>query len=498
MRFSQPVGFASVFLMMAVNGAMQPAAAQTSARGRLVPAGVELRQYLDCVGEGAPTVVIDAGAGAWSVHYRHIQDELATATRVCTYDRAGLGKSDPSSAPRTSSVMADELHRLLHAAGETGPFLLVGHSLGGYNVRIYQRRYATDVAGLVLLESAHEEQWDRLPGAWDGVAAQLPAMRAYAEAVRSGAVGLDDMPPWPDAMSANARADYESAVVNPVVHETTAAEFANARASAAEVPRGGIGELPLVVASETRSFEAFRGTGLDVEASNRVWAELQAELAALTPTAVHLLSEAGNHNMASTDPEFAVAAIREGLGIVRRRLAQQDPALPSSSEWMHRLPEASEHVWIDEVLSELEASYRSRDAAAFVQLFAEDFEQLDVGRRVRVLGRASWRRQTERVNAAHEWMERIHHGRKWLGDNVMLVEIEWAGRVRGEALGGDAAAYRYTGLGLLEFDEDRRIARQLLFGDVATLDADLGAGAPRSWQLLDSSESRTVQSSRAR
>ena len=472
MGCSRFAAFVSVLLLAPVTGDTL-AASQVAARGQLVEVAQDLRLYLDCIGEGTPTVVIEGGAGAWSIHYRRIQDEVAGVARVCAYDRAGLGASDPSSAPRRSSVMADELHRLLHAAGEQGPFLLVGHSLGGYNVRVYQRRYALDVVGLVLLESAHERQWDRLPGVWDAVEAQLPTMRAYAEAVRRGEIGLQDMPPWPEAMSQEVRAEYEAAIVNPVVHETTAAEFANARASAGDVPRVDMGDLPLIVASEISSFEAFRGTGLDIEASNRVWADLQADLATLTSSAVHLLSEAGDHNMASTDPEFAAAAILEGLRIVRRSGGATDVDVPSPREWLHRLPEVSDQPWLAEVLSELEASYRSRDAATFAQLFSTDFEQLDVGRRVRVRGRPAWQEQTERVNAAHEWMERLHHGRKWLGNGMLLVEIEWAGRVRAESLSGSAADYRYSGLGLLEFDDDHRIKRQLLFGDTVTLDADL-------------------------
>lgn len=324
--------FASLTLLLPPPGGTPLAAAgQGSGRGRLVEVAPSLRLYLDCVGVGAPTVVIDAGAGAWSIHYRRIQDELAASTRVCTYDRAGLGKSDGSPAPRTSSAMADELHGLLHAAGEAGPFLLVGHSLGGYNVRIYQRRYAADVAGLVLLESAHPQQWERLPGAWDAVVAQLPAIRAYAAAVRNGKIGLEDVPPWPETMSLEVRAEYEAAMLDPTVYETTAAEFANARDSAAQVPEGGLGDLPLIVASETRSFEAFRGTGLDMERSRQVWGELQEELAALSPSSVHLLSEAGDHDLARTDPEFAAAAIREAIRTVRRHRelpATRAPAPP--------------------------------------------------------------------------------------------------------------------------------------------------------------------------
>ena len=112
------------------------------------------RLHIHCVGSGSPTVVIDGGAGAWSIFYAHIQIRLSGA-RVCTYDRAGLGWSEPRPGPRTSARMVEELHLLLHAAGVQPPLVLVGHSLGGYNVRIYQARYSEEVGALVLLDAAH-------------------------------------------------------------------------------------------------------------------------------------------------------------------------------------------------------------------------------------------------------------------------------------------------------------------------------------------------------
>src|SRR6266852_221780 len=109
--------------------------------------------HINCVGTGTPTVVIDAGwgdsSGAWS---SWVQPEAARTTRVCTYDRAGMGYSEPGPLPRTAEIFALELHRLLRGAGEPGPYVLVGHSLGGLPVRVFAHEYAAEVAGVVLIE----------------------------------------------------------------------------------------------------------------------------------------------------------------------------------------------------------------------------------------------------------------------------------------------------------------------------------------------------------
>ena len=93
-----------------------------------------------------------------------MQPEVARLTRVCAYDRAGVGWSDPSPGPRTSRVFAEELHTLLHNAGVAPPFVLVGHSMGGLDVRMYASLYRAEVAGLVLVDASHPDQPRRLPG----------------------------------------------------------------------------------------------------------------------------------------------------------------------------------------------------------------------------------------------------------------------------------------------------------------------------------------------
>ena len=125
------------------------------ARGQLVDVG-GYRLHISCVGEGSPTVVLDAGLGGFSLDWSLVQPELAATTRVCAYDRAGYGWSDPSPHARTPSQIADELHTLLVNAGIQGPYVLVGHSAAGKHVRLYASRYPQAVAGMVLIDARHE------------------------------------------------------------------------------------------------------------------------------------------------------------------------------------------------------------------------------------------------------------------------------------------------------------------------------------------------------
>lgn len=120
------------------------------------------RLHLNCTGEGKPTVVFDSGAGNSSLDWLLVQPEVAKFTKVCTYDRAGYGWSDPSRLPRTSQQSVDELHTLLVKAGIEPPYVLVGHSRGGMNVRLYTSQYPEEVVGMVLVDSGHEDDRSHL------------------------------------------------------------------------------------------------------------------------------------------------------------------------------------------------------------------------------------------------------------------------------------------------------------------------------------------------
>ena len=121
--------------------------------GQLAPAGDGARLNLYCMGTGSPTVVFDSGWGDWAPAWAIVQPRIAKWTRVCSYDRAGTGFSDPGPMPRTSVRIADELHTALHNAGIAGPYILVGSAFGGDNVRAFADRYMHEVAGLVLVDA---------------------------------------------------------------------------------------------------------------------------------------------------------------------------------------------------------------------------------------------------------------------------------------------------------------------------------------------------------
>ena len=117
-----------------------------------------------CRGEGAPAVVLLPGLGGRGEEWQAVEEGLEGLTRICRYDRAGVGRSPaPRKTPRTPDDLVDELHGVLHQPGlRAGPCLLVGHSFGGLLARLYQARHPKDVAALLLVESMHEAQFDRL------------------------------------------------------------------------------------------------------------------------------------------------------------------------------------------------------------------------------------------------------------------------------------------------------------------------------------------------
>ncbi|MEZ0244101.1 MAG: alpha/beta hydrolase [Sphingomonas sp.] len=120
------------------------------------------RINLFCVGQGKRTVLFDAGGSDWSVIWGLVQPAVAAGARSCSYDRAGLGHSDPARGPRTPMAIVEDMHVLIHAAKLSTPLVLVGHSLGGFNVKLYAAIYPEDVAALVLVDPAEDRWYDRI------------------------------------------------------------------------------------------------------------------------------------------------------------------------------------------------------------------------------------------------------------------------------------------------------------------------------------------------
>src|SRR6266487_2016894 len=157
-------GLAALFVLIAIlalAGASYEAIAAAGDARRYPPPSQLIdiggyRLHIQCVGTGSPTVVLDAGLSGSSLDWRLVQPELGRSTRVCAYDPAGLGWSPPRPQPRTPRQIADELHTLLTNAGIAGPYVLVGHSLGGKNVRLFALSHPNQVAGMVLVEARGE------------------------------------------------------------------------------------------------------------------------------------------------------------------------------------------------------------------------------------------------------------------------------------------------------------------------------------------------------
>ncbi|HZQ17172.1 MAG TPA: alpha/beta hydrolase [Terriglobales bacterium] len=124
--------------------------------GRMVDLG-GYSLHIDCTGKGKPTVVLSAGGGAFSTDWALVQPKVAAYTRVCSYDRSGAAWSDLGPKPRSMDQEAFDLHRLLAAAGEHGPYVVVGQSLGGMIARIFAERYSEEVVGVVLVDAYSED-----------------------------------------------------------------------------------------------------------------------------------------------------------------------------------------------------------------------------------------------------------------------------------------------------------------------------------------------------
>ena len=127
-----------------------------------------------------PTVIFEAGLSQFTANssFSLAQDAIAPFARVCSYDRAGMGWSDPAPQGWTQAGMTADLHALLAAAGEPKPYVIVAHSLGGLLARTYARTYRDDVAGLILLDATSDEDFDELAAAGAAVIPQLDAAMA--------------------------------------------------------------------------------------------------------------------------------------------------------------------------------------------------------------------------------------------------------------------------------------------------------------------------------
>lgn len=283
------------------------------APGQLIDIG-GYRLHLYCMGEladGSPTVILEQGLGGTSPAWVLIQPEVAKKTRVCSYDRAGLGWSDPApkGTPRDGQRVADELHTLLQNADVPGPYVMVGHSSGGLYALSFAHQYPNEVVGVVLLDSSHPDQWISTPTGQNlyksiartysitSILARLGFLRLRAKS--QPALGLPELQNKELLAFNSATQDWDA----------QAAEFLATIDLDNEVRvAGSLGNLPLFVLTATD-----HGGPSEMEQS---WQEMQNELAGLSTNSVHKVLDGARHESLWADPKFASESVAAILKVV--------------------------------------------------------------------------------------------------------------------------------------------------------------------------------------
>jgi len=266
-----------------------PPSISDAVTGKVDVGGYEL--YYICVGEGSPTVILEAGGGRDSTEWDLVMLYYHKSTRICAYDRAGLGNSNSAPEPRSYADATRDLHALLQNAPIKGPYVLVGHSGGGMMVRLYANQYPDDVVGVVLVDSAHPDMGDRLltalPTETPGEDESLDTWRRYATVLSSsdgrGVYAIDGM----DMLTSNAQ-----------VRAVTS-----------------LGDLPLAVVSRSPDNPILMpGIPSLPDEINipllQQWQDMQTELEGLSTNSTRFIADHSGHGIPEEEPRLVVEAIR--------------------------------------------------------------------------------------------------------------------------------------------------------------------------------------------
>lgn len=281
--------------------------------GRLVDIGGR-RLHVECKGPaGGPTVVFEAGLSQYTAHgtYGKAQDLIAAFAHVCTYDRAGLGWSDPAHGARTHQVMVADLHALAAADGWHGPFVLVGHSIGGLLARLYAATYPDQVAAIVLVD-ATPEAYLYTPAAVQGrkdIVAQIDTGLSKAKG---------DLPivPFPAGTPAEVMMAFTPPILRTVKEEYLAID----RVPAARRVPGGygrLGDMPLVVIRRGK-------TANPPSEEDLRWRRLQEGLAGLSSNSRTIVATQSGHVVPYEAPDVVADAVRQVIDRLRSSREARD------------------------------------------------------------------------------------------------------------------------------------------------------------------------------
>jgi pimeloyl-ACP methyl ester carboxylesterase len=295
--------------------------------GQLVDIGGR-KLHIHCTGKGSPTVIVENGGAAFSFDWELVQPEVARFTRICTYDRAGYAWSDVGPKFDTFDQSVRDLHVLLAKGNIPGPYVMVGHSLGGLLVRFYQRTYPGDVVGMLLVDSSHEESFQqvgpkvvRIP---ELTADQYKALIDEGKANRPTNPEPDLVPerifPPYDKLPAHFQTLHLWALrkVLPLVKtwgldlQYDLSRLQNARAHNPH----SLGQMPLVVLTAS-DFSAVQVPGMTAEKARQDHLRLQEDLASLSTDSGHVMLAGCGHEIYLYKPAVVVQSIYAVVTSVR-------------------------------------------------------------------------------------------------------------------------------------------------------------------------------------
>ena len=309
-------GLAGLVVVLAIMGAIYQSVESSndlrthSPPGRLVEVN-GYKMHLYCLGEGSPTVILESGLGdSWLSWYK-VQPAVAKFTRICSYDRAGLGWSDLQAGLPDSRNIALHLHGLLNDAGVKPPYVLVGHSIGGIHVRVYQNMYPSDVVGMVLVDSTHPDWKKRVPSqlkkwiALQGLEYKLAKLAMPFGILRFFGLLCGNGPP-------EIRDTLRTVECQTHWIETQVAEYDNYSSGADEGRTlGSLGSMPLVALSHDPDKGVGPGIiGVDLAKQVEIVSgQLQEELSRLSTRGSRVVAKGATHYVQLDRPDLIIDAI---------------------------------------------------------------------------------------------------------------------------------------------------------------------------------------------
>ena len=285
-----------------------------------------------CSGSGSPSVILDTGGSAPGYSNMPLQKLISNETRTCWFDRAGLGWSDPSPVAQTSATIAADLHELLRVTKIAPPYILVGQSFSGFNVRVFTKAYPSEVAGVVLLDSVQEDQQQYEPRSTLAPVNRLPAVvrdvlcRAVPLSTKVGLIRLLMSVSRLDRRVPSGFTPSEAAVLTRLESQPkaiVASSGCRAWEKSADEARaaGSLGNVPLVVLTAGRPLTiGDPAKDREIQEFYEIWVhQLQPRLAALSTRGKQVIVENTSHDIAGDMPSVAVEAVRQLVSETRGR-----------------------------------------------------------------------------------------------------------------------------------------------------------------------------------